>query len=72
MNRITRNADPALIDDAPGALSALAVPAPVGLADDVLVEVGLVDRMAPFPSPIGTLLIAFRDPLPARERCSSL
>jgi O-6-methylguanine DNA methyltransferase len=59
MNPITRNADPALTDDAPGALSALAVPAPVGLADDVLVEVGLVDRMAPYPSPIGTLLIAW-------------
>jgi O-6-methylguanine DNA methyltransferase len=59
MNRITGIANPALTDDAPGALSALAVPAPVGLADDVLVEVGLVDRMAPYPSPIGMLFIAW-------------
>jgi O-6-methylguanine DNA methyltransferase len=46
-------------DDAPGALAALATPAPDHLADDVLVEVGLADRMAPFPSPIGTLWIAW-------------
>lgn len=46
-------------DDAAGGLAVLAVPAPAGMADDVLVEVGLVDRMAPFPSPIGTLWIAW-------------
>ena len=57
--RPTSGPGPVLGDDAPGALSALAVPAPAGLADDVLVEVGLVDRMAPYPSPIGTLFIAW-------------
>ncbi len=45
--------------DAPGSLASLAVPAPAHLADDVLVEVGLADRMAPYPSPIGTLWIAW-------------
>ena len=45
-------------DDVPGALSSLAVAAPSHLADNVLVEAGLVDRMAPFPSPVGTLWIA--------------
>ncbi|HEY5436717.1 MAG TPA: methylated-DNA--[protein]-cysteine S-methyltransferase [Candidatus Limnocylindrales bacterium] len=47
------------IDDAPGALSSLAVAAPVRLADDVLVETGLADRMAPLASPIGTLWVAW-------------
>jgi len=46
-------------DDAPGGLRSLATPAPGHLADDVLVEVGLADRMAPFTSPIGTLWIAW-------------
>jgi len=55
----TGSSGPVLGDEAPGVLSALAVPAPAGLADDVLVEVGLVDRMAPYPSPIGTLFIAW-------------
>ncbi|HYO44050.1 MAG TPA: methylated-DNA--[protein]-cysteine S-methyltransferase [Candidatus Limnocylindrales bacterium] len=48
-----------LLDDTPGALASLAVGAPGHLADDVLVEVGLVDRMAPYPSPIGILWIAW-------------
>jgi O-6-methylguanine DNA methyltransferase len=45
--------------DAPGALSALAVPAPAHVAEDVLVEVGLADRMAPLESPIGRLWVAW-------------
>jgi O-6-methylguanine DNA methyltransferase len=49
----------ALADIVPGALTALADPAPARLADDVLVEVGLADRMAPFASPLGTLWIAW-------------
>jgi O-6-methylguanine DNA methyltransferase len=57
--RPTRNAGRAPADDAPGGLAALATAAPPSLADDVLVEVGLVDRMAPYPSPIGMLLIAW-------------
>jgi O-6-methylguanine DNA methyltransferase len=48
-----------LSDDAPGSLAMLAVPAPDHVTEDVLVEVGLVDRMAPFRSPIGTLWIAW-------------
>jgi O-6-methylguanine DNA methyltransferase len=55
----TEGSGPVLTDDAPGALAALATPAPAGIADDVLAEVGLVDRMAPCPSPIGTLFIAW-------------
>lgn len=51
--------DPTLPDDAPGALAALRVLAPAHVADDVLVETGLADRMAPWPSPIGTLWIAW-------------
>jgi O-6-methylguanine DNA methyltransferase len=51
--------DPILADDAPGALAGLAVPAPAHLVDDVLVETGLADRMAPHPSPLGTLWIAW-------------
>jgi len=46
-------------DDAPGALASLAAPAPAGLADDVLVEVGLVDRIAPLATAIGTLWVAW-------------
>jgi O-6-methylguanine DNA methyltransferase len=48
-----------LADDASGGLRALAVTAPPELADDVLVEVGLADRMAPIDSPLGTLWVAF-------------
>jgi O-6-methylguanine DNA methyltransferase len=55
----TRIPDPVIADDTPGALTTLATRAPAHLADDVLVEVGLVDRMAPYPSPIGTLFIAW-------------
>ncbi len=56
-SRPTTTAGP--VDAPAGSLAFLAVPAPPDLADDVLVEVGLVDRMAPFPSPIGTLWIAW-------------
>ncbi len=48
-----------LSDERPGALAFLAEPAPRRLADDVLVEVGLADRMAPVESPIGTLWVAW-------------
>lgn len=40
-------------------LTGLAAAAPETLADDVLVEVGLVDRIAPLASPIGTLWVAW-------------
>ena len=56
---MTPQLDAALRDDAPGALAALAAAAPAHVADDVLVEIGLADRMAPFASPIGTLWIAW-------------
>jgi O-6-methylguanine DNA methyltransferase len=56
---MTRSVDAMKIDDAPGALASLAVAAPPHLADGVLVETGLADRMAPFASPIGTLWIAW-------------
>ncbi len=56
MNRPTTRA---LADDAPGALASLAVPAPAGVTDAVLVEVGLADRMGPVPSPLGTLWVAW-------------
>lgn len=56
---MTRLPNLTLPDDAPGALRALAEPAPAHLADDILVEIGLADRMAPFASPIGTLWIAW-------------
>ena len=46
-------------DEAPGALVALAASAPAGLADAVLVEVGLVDRIAPLATAIGTLWVAW-------------
>lgn len=48
-----------LADDAPGGLAALGTPAPAHLADDVLVEVGLADRMAPVESPLGVLWVAW-------------
>jgi O-6-methylguanine DNA methyltransferase len=55
-----RTTHPVTFDDAvPGAFGALAAPAPDHIADDVLVEVGIADRMAPFASPIGTLWIAW-------------
>ncbi len=41
------------------ALAALAAAAPAGLADDVLVEVGLADRIAPLETAIGTLWVAW-------------
>jgi O-6-methylguanine DNA methyltransferase len=40
-------------------LVALAVPAPAHLADDVLVEVGLADRVAPLQTVIGVLWVAW-------------
>ncbi len=46
-------------DNPPAALAALAVVAPGHLADDVLVEIGLADRMAPISSPLGTLWVAW-------------
>ena len=48
-----------LADDAPGGLRALATTAPANLAGDVLVDVGLADRMAPIASPLGTLWVAW-------------
>ena len=42
-----------LPDDTAGALAVLAVPAPAHVADDVLVEVGLADRMASGASVVG-------------------
>jgi O-6-methylguanine DNA methyltransferase len=48
-----------LTDNNPGALADLAVPAPAHLADNVLVEVGLADRMAPIQSSIGPLWVAW-------------
>jgi len=59
MTRTTRPTHPVVADDTPGSLAALAAPAPEHVADDVLVEVGLADRMAPCPSPLGTLWIAW-------------
>jgi O-6-methylguanine DNA methyltransferase len=50
---------PALTDDAPGRLASLAMPAPAHLPQDVLVELGLADRMAPIESPLGTLWVAW-------------
>ncbi len=41
------------------ALTSLATPAPAHLADDILVEVGLADRMAPLETAIGTLWVAW-------------
>jgi O-6-methylguanine DNA methyltransferase len=49
-----------LTDDAPGGLApALLEPAPVHVAEHVLVETGLADRMAPIDSPLGTLWVAW-------------
>ena len=49
-----------LSDDAPGGLApALFGPAPVHVAEHVLVETGLADRMAPIDSPLGTLWVAW-------------
>ncbi len=48
-----------LADDAPGGLRTIAASAPPTLADDVLVEIGLADRMAPIDSPLGTLWVAW-------------
>ena len=58
MTRSVHTNDPD-IDDAPGALASLAVTAPAHLAADILVETGLIDRMAPLASPIGTLWVAW-------------
>ncbi len=55
----TRPTLPDATDDVPGALASLAAPAPLHVTDDVLVDVGLADRMAPCASPIGTLWIAW-------------
>jgi O-6-methylguanine DNA methyltransferase len=46
-------------DGAPGLLLRLAARAPEGLPDNVLVEVGLADRIAPLNSTIGTLWVAW-------------
>ncbi len=54
-----RMLDAAVQDPGPGRLAGLAVAAPKGLADDVLVEVGLVDRIAPVRGAIGTLWVAW-------------
>lgn len=53
--------DPAipLDDTGTGGLAPLRLLAPPSLADDVLVEVGLVDRMTAVGSPLGTLWIAW-------------
>jgi O-6-methylguanine DNA methyltransferase len=48
-----------IADDTPGALVELAQPAPGHLAEDVLVEIGLADRIAPVSSPLGTLWVAW-------------
>jgi hypothetical protein len=56
---MSRQTTRAIGDDAPGALASLAVPAPSRVAEDVLVEVGLADRMGPVPSPLGTLWVAW-------------
>jgi O-6-methylguanine DNA methyltransferase len=49
-----------LRDDAPGRLrEVLGEPAPVHVREQVLVETGLADRMAPIDSPLGTLWVAW-------------
>ena len=49
-----------LTDDRPGALGpALSARAPAHVAEDVLVETGLADRMAAIDSPLGTLWVAW-------------
>ncbi len=40
-------------------LTELAAAAPAGLADDILVEVGLADRIAPITAPVGTLWVGW-------------
>jgi len=51
---------PRLSDDLPGGLhDVLATPAPVHVREQVLVDVGLADRMAPIDSPLGTLWVAW-------------
>jgi O-6-methylguanine DNA methyltransferase len=59
MNRPDHPSSLLLDDTEPGALSTLRAAAPPHVADDVLVEVGLADRMAPYASPIGTLWVAW-------------
>jgi O-6-methylguanine DNA methyltransferase len=55
MNRL-----PEITDDTAGALApTLSATAPAGLVDEVLVETGIVDRMAPIESPLGTLWVAW-------------
>ncbi len=56
MTRSVRTTPP---DDAQGRLASLAAAAPAHVAEDVLVEVGLADRMAPLDSPIGRLWVAW-------------
>lgn len=56
---VNRSLEMAAADGSPGLLSGLAEPAPVGLADEVLVEVGLADRIAPVAAAIGTLWVAW-------------
>lgn len=56
---MTARTRPAIADDRPGMLAAFADPAPAHLAEDILVEVGLADRMAPISSPLGTLWVAW-------------
>ena len=57
MTRSVRTPNPG--DGAPGALASLAAPAPAHVSEDILVEVGLADRMAPLDSPIGRLWVAW-------------
>jgi O-6-methylguanine DNA methyltransferase len=57
MIRATPNHHPD--SDRAGSLASLAVPAPHRVAANVLVEVGLADRVAPIDSPIGTLWIGW-------------
>lgn len=56
---MTRHVQATETDDAAGALASLAVAAPSHVAEDVLVEVGLADRMASLGSPIGHLWVAW-------------
>jgi len=46
-------------DDHGGGLAALRLPAPHGLAERVLIEVGLADAFAPIESPVGRLWVAW-------------
>jgi O-6-methylguanine DNA methyltransferase len=48
-----------LTDDTPGQLSGLRGAAPPAIAANVLVKVGLRDRMAPLDSPVGTIWVAW-------------